>query len=224
MRKILIPVYLFSALTIFSIAVTAQTFNQITPSDTCEGPIYKASQLKQRATFISYPYTGLTEEARANQVRGRVILKAVLCRSGRVTDIQVIEGLPFGMTERAVEAVRKAKFNPAESAGQAVSQETKFEFRFSYLGDRRPLATGALEGRVIESIEVTGYSESVSNEVKKYMKLLEAQVYDKELIEQVWQRLLKLEDFDPNSSKIRIEEREMGGLGVVYLMQKRLKE
>ncbi len=224
MRKLLISVYLFSAFIIFSsIAINAQTFNQIDPNGTCEGPVYKASELKQRASFISRPYAQLTEEARTNQVRGRVILKAVLCRSGRITDIEVIEGLPFGMTERAVEAVRKIKFTLAENAGQAVSQETKFEFKFSYLGDRRPLATGSLEGRMIESIEVTGHSESVSSEVGKCMNLLEGQVYNKELIERVWQMLLKLDDFDPKSSKIRIEEGETGGLGVVYLMQKRLK-
>ncbi len=128
------------------------------------------------------------------------------------------------MTERAVEAISKAKFTPAESAGQAVSQEIKFEFRFSYIGDRRPLATGSLEGRVIDSVAVAGYSESMKSEIEKCMNLLSGQVYSKELIERVWQKLLKLEDFDPKSSKFRVEESERGGLGVVYLMQKRLKE
>ena len=56
------------------------------------------------------------------------------------------------------------------------------------------------------------------------MSFLEGKTYNKELIEQVWERLLKLEDFDLKSSKIRIEESERGGLGVVYLMQKRSRE
>jgi hypothetical protein len=64
----------------------------------------------------------------------------------------------------------------------------------------------------------------MSREVKKCMSLLEGQVYNKELIDQVWKRLLKLEDFDPETSKLRIEESEMGGLGVVFLLQKKQKK
>jgi TonB family protein len=224
-RKILISAYMFSALTaFFNITVTAQTPDQSAPNDTCLGVIYKNSEVTLRAVLTSRPRAALTVAARANGVRGRVKLKAVLCQSGRVTDIRVIEDLPFGVTEQAVEAARKINFTPAEIDGQAVAQELNIEYSFSYIGDRRPLAIGKLEGRPITSIEVIGYSESTRSEIKKCMNLLEGRAYNKDLIKQVRQILLKLEDFDPETSKLCIEESDLGGLSVVFLLQRKLKK
>ena len=111
-------------------------------NETCAGPVYKHSEVSRRATFSSRPAPSLTDEAIANAVRGQVVLSAILCRSGRVTDIHVIEGLPFGVTERAVVAARQTKFTPAEKDAQAVSVATRFVFKFSYIGERGPLAQG----------------------------------------------------------------------------------
>ena len=36
-----------------------------------------------------------------HNINGRVALTAVLCRSGHVTDIQVVKGLSYGLTEAA---------------------------------------------------------------------------------------------------------------------------
>lgn len=157
-------------------------------------------------------------------MRGKVVLSAVLCRSGKVTDVQVVEGLPFGVTERAVEAVRGAKFTPAEKDGQAVSQAVRFEFGFSYVGERRPLAKPPLEGRMIESVEVAGYSEEVREKVDECTKILSGQPCDKELVEQVRQKLLSLGDFDGQESGIRVEESDRGGLGIFFEMRKRVRE
>src|SRR5438876_8171104 len=74
-------------------------------SETCNGPIYQTKDLTHRATITFRPMPTMTQEALVHEVHGRVVLEAVLCRTGRVTDLRVIESLLYGMTEKAVEAV-----------------------------------------------------------------------------------------------------------------------
>jgi hypothetical protein len=52
----------------------------------------------------------------------------VLCKTGEVTNIQIINPLPFGMNERLIEAVKGIEFTPALKDGKAVSQKQIFEF------------------------------------------------------------------------------------------------
>ena len=68
------------------------------------------------------PEPAYTEEARANRAQGRVVLTAVLCSTGKVTEIEVVEYLPHGLTENAIEATRRISFEPAEKDGQPASQ------------------------------------------------------------------------------------------------------
>jgi TonB family protein len=99
--------------------------------ETCSGHIYRARDVTRRAkiTYIREP--GFTEEAHARGVEGTVVLTAVLCRTGKVTDIKVVKGLPDGLTEAAVESTWGIKFEPAEKDGEAVSQHLRREFHFS---------------------------------------------------------------------------------------------
>jgi hypothetical protein len=220
MRKFLAslaPVLLMCAL------VPAQEGDQKASRETCSGPIYKHSEVSTRATFSSRPSPNLTDEAIANTLRGQVVLSAVLCRSARVTDIQVIEGLPFGMTERAVEAASQASFTPAKKDGQVVSVATRFVFKFSYIGERRPLAQGVLVGRMIESVEVGGYPEGLRDDFWERMKTRGGQVYNKKQIEQDWRMLLKQGNFDKETSTLRIEEGSRGGIAVVFELRKKSK-
>jgi len=85
----------------------------------------------QKAVILSKPEPSYTEDARRNQVAGTVVLRVVLQASGQVSDIQVVRGLPYGLTERAMEAARRIKFKPATKGGRAVSQFTIIEYSFS---------------------------------------------------------------------------------------------
>ena len=64
---------------------------------------------------------GYTDEAVQNNVEGRIVLRAVFCGNGRVVDVTVEESLPFGLTERAIEAIKKAQFQPALLESRPVS-------------------------------------------------------------------------------------------------------
>ena len=65
------------------------------------------------ASIIGPIEVAYTEEAVQNKVEGRIVLQVVLCGNGRISDITVEERLPFGLTERTIEAMRKIQFQPA---------------------------------------------------------------------------------------------------------------
>lgn len=61
------------------------------------------------------------EEARHARVQGVVILQTIIDILGNVTDVKVLKGLPSGLTESAVEAVSRWRFNPATLDGDPVA-------------------------------------------------------------------------------------------------------
>ena len=69
---------------------------------------------------IYFPPPQYTEEARQARVQGAVVLQAILDRHGCPTSIKVLEGLPHGLDEMAVEAVRRWVFRPATAAGEPI--------------------------------------------------------------------------------------------------------
>ena len=98
---------------------------------TCSGPVYKTKDVSRRAKIIDRPRPAGEPEGDGDwEEKGRVVLKAVLCHTGEVTDIEVVEGLPDGLTEKAIAAARQIKFTPAERRGQKVSQRAVFEYNF----------------------------------------------------------------------------------------------
>ena len=62
-----------------------------------------------------------TEVARKERVQGLVILQLVIAETGEVTEVEVLKGLPYGLTETAIEAVKKWKFEPARHDGKPVA-------------------------------------------------------------------------------------------------------
>ena len=69
-----------------------------------------------------------TADAVQNKVEGKIVLQLVVCSDGRVSDIRIDEPLPFGLTERAIEAIRKVRFQPALLGTLPVSVITKQTF------------------------------------------------------------------------------------------------
>lgn len=54
-----------------------------------------------------------TEEARKEKVQGLVIVRTVIDTSGKIEDVEVLQGQPHGLSEAAVEAIRQWRFEPA---------------------------------------------------------------------------------------------------------------
>jgi TonB family protein len=71
-----------------------------------------------------------TREARDNQIEGIVVLNVVFTAEGRITSIRVVRGLPHGLTEKAIEAAQKIRFEPATRDGKPISVRGNLEFSF----------------------------------------------------------------------------------------------
>jgi TonB family protein len=72
-----------------------------------------------------------TEEARQQQIQGTVILRATFSADGRITDIRVVRGLPNGLTENAIVAAQRIRFQPALNNGVPITVRASLEFNFT---------------------------------------------------------------------------------------------
>jgi len=72
-----------------------------------------------------------TEDARQRGIAGDVELEIVVRRDGTVGDVKILRGLPAGLNDKAVQAVRQWKFTPARRLGSPVDVivEVSVEFK-----------------------------------------------------------------------------------------------
>ena len=94
----------------------------------CPSPLYRQSDVTQLALMKEQLQVPYTDDAVQNKVEGKIVLQLHVCSNGSVSDIRIIEPLPFGLTERAIEAIRKVRFQPALLGTQPVSVITKQTF------------------------------------------------------------------------------------------------
>jgi TonB family protein len=79
----------------------------------------------------SKPKPAYTDEARKASVEGRVLLRVTFQASGEIGNIQVVEGLPHGLTEQAVAAARAIEFQPKKVDGTPVPSVRMVEYSFT---------------------------------------------------------------------------------------------
>ncbi|MBD0373009.1 MAG: energy transducer TonB [Pyrinomonadaceae bacterium] len=105
-------------------------------SDVPSGPvdydrIFMPREVTERARITARPEPQYTETARRFQVSGTVILEAVLSKTGEITDIRVVKGLPHGLTRSSLDALKRIKFVPATKDGVQVSQRIMVEYNYN---------------------------------------------------------------------------------------------
>ena len=61
-----------------------------------------------------------TEVARKARIQGVAIIEAVIDRDGNVTEARILKGLPMGLDNAALNAIRQWKFKPGTINGQPV--------------------------------------------------------------------------------------------------------
>lgn len=94
------------------------------------GKIVSGKEVDRKPRLIEKPEPSYTDKARNAQIEGTVVLKVVFSASGRVTNIRVAAGLPFGLTERSIAAAKQIKFVPAMKDGKNVSMWIQLEYNF----------------------------------------------------------------------------------------------
>ncbi len=80
---------------------------------------------------IYSPQPRYSEDARKGRVQGVVILQAIVDAMGNVSKIEVLKGLPLGLTESAIETVQGWRYKPATLDGQPVSVYLNLLINFS---------------------------------------------------------------------------------------------
>ena len=93
--------------------------------------IHTGKEVDRKARLAMKPEPRYTEPARQNEITGTVVLKVVFASNGSVTNIRTVSGLPYGLTEQAIDAARKIKFLPAVKDGKFVSMWMQLEYNFN---------------------------------------------------------------------------------------------
>lgn len=110
----------------------SESVDQPSPSEADAPPkILTGKVVDRKVRLAMKPEPSYTEFARTHQVTGTVVLKVVFSSNGMVNNIQVVSGLPDGLTERAIDAARKIKFIPAMKDGKYVSMWMQLEYNFN---------------------------------------------------------------------------------------------
>ena len=81
--------------------------------------------VKRHAPPPRYP-----EIARAARIQGTVQLEAVIDATGAVTELRLVKGLPLGLDQAALDAVRRWRFEPATYNGKPVAVLYNLKIRF----------------------------------------------------------------------------------------------
>ena len=102
----------------------------------CSGPIYSSKEVSRKARIIVYPAPGEPDDKRARDIKGEVVLDVIACSDGTINGIEVVKGLPFGLTEASVKAAQGVVVLPAKKDGQNVSQRIRFHYEFRKESER----------------------------------------------------------------------------------------
>ncbi len=84
------------------------------------GPIEVGGDVR-KPEKLHAPPPRYTEVARRTRTEGVVSVEAIIDREGDVTNVRVIKGLPMGLTDEAVKAIKRWKFKPATLNGKPVA-------------------------------------------------------------------------------------------------------
>jgi TonB family protein len=99
------------------------------------GGVFKAGRGGVGVATCAYcPYPLYPEEARKAKFQGTVVLRVVITADGKAVNISVARGPGMGMEEKAMEAVKDWRFNPAIGPnGKPVAVEMLVEVTFRLL-------------------------------------------------------------------------------------------
>jgi periplasmic protein TonB len=81
-----------------------------------------------RATYAPNPE--YSDKARRAKVNGIVIVSLIVTPEGNTRDVQIVQSLTPDLDKKAVEAVKKWKFQPATKDGEPVAVRIKVETDF----------------------------------------------------------------------------------------------
>jgi len=79
---------------------------------------------------VYMPTPDYTDPARIAKFQGSLIVLVTVSEEGRAEDLKVLQGLPFGLNQHALNTVRTWKFRPATLDGKTVPVQVPIEVTF----------------------------------------------------------------------------------------------
>jgi TonB family protein len=102
--------------------------NPVSPPETRE--IFGKTEVEKKARLIDAPAADYPAAALAAKAKGEVRLRLVLAADGTVKYIFPMKPLKHGLTEAAIEAAKKIRFEPAIRKGKPASQFSTLSYVF----------------------------------------------------------------------------------------------
>jgi len=209
-------------LVLFVFVVMTPSHAQLVPpgfADKCPGKIYSGKDVERRARIIDFKSLTIPKLATAHGVHGTVIINAVLCHNGRVTDIAVVQGLPFGVTENAISLVRNTRFSPAELNLHSVSQTMQFQFSVNDVSAvTERIDPAAAAGRLVEDLDFIGNRRLTKEQILGWILTRPGNTFNADLVQQALKALLATGYFDSKNTRVTLEDAVRGGVRVVFEM------
>lgn len=125
----------------FLIAIMAPVVVAHQPSDSqnkeCDFPHVSSREVDQKVKILGKPEMNLKRDEIYKHSGQIVTIRALLCGSGKVTNIKVVHSVSEAIDAKAVEASRLIDFNPAEKDGARVSTAVVLKYRVHLFRGRR---------------------------------------------------------------------------------------
>ena len=100
-------------------------------TDAGNDTIVAATEVDSQPVLLNRPRPNYTDLARAHRIVGTASLRILVGSDGIVKRVDVIKGLPDGLTEESTRAAYELRFKPAMKDGQPVAYWTKMEIEFN---------------------------------------------------------------------------------------------
>ena len=95
-----------------------------------ERRVFGSGEVQTSARILETPLAQYTDEARRANTHGDVRLRLVLAADGTVKNVFPIKSLGHGLTESAMKAARRIRFEPAIKNGEPASEFMTFVYEF----------------------------------------------------------------------------------------------
>jgi hypothetical protein len=182
----------------------------------CYGRVYNTSEVTRRAKITEGPDLNSVNTVAQGQ-RAHVVIRAVLCRTGSVTDLQLLEGTPSDLTEDLKRAVTNIRFTPAEFNWHSVSQRMAFEFDIND-GETKVISDSGAKGREVERLEILGIRRLTAERIMSWIRTKPGEMYDGELVANDLKVILSKGYFDQLETRVLTEKAVRGGIAVVFVL------
>jgi len=210
MAKGISTLVIFPAIVLF-LAVTG---GRAQNSPQCPGRIYTGKDVTQRAKIIRRPDINSIGSIAHGQ-GAHVEVRAVLCRTGRVTDIKLVAGTPSELTEYLKRAVANVTFRPAELNWHSVSEAREFQFDING-GETKVISSAEAKGRLVENLDVIGARRLTVEQIMAWITITPGEPYDADQVQRDLSALLAKGRFDKRLTRVMTEDAPRGGVTVIF--------